>query len=82
LDHGIVTKMIVIQIQRFSEPAWFLIRGTDQLIHYVDYASSPVGGRPNPDSILMAYQYVLERAAKEPDTFGKFKWGVVVPQKL
>lgn len=65
----------VPQTYRFNEPAYYFLN-PDSTIHYVDVASSPVGGRPNVDVLLMAKGYVAQRLTTDPD-FKKVVWGSV-----
>jgi alkyl hydroperoxide reductase subunit AhpC len=61
------------QTYRFNEPGYYFLN-PDSSIHYLDVATSPVGGRPNVDVLLMAKEYVAERIKTDPE-FKKVVWG-------
>ena len=63
------------QTHRFAEPGYFFLN-SDNTIRYIDISSSPIGGRPNIDVLLMVHGYVTQRAAQEPE-FKRVVWGSV-----
>lgn len=61
------------QKHTFSEPAWFFLNDNSK-IKYLEYASAPMGGRPNVDNLIAGYNWSTQNAKDHPE-FRTVVWG-------